>query len=62
MKLRRCNRVHLIRLIVLLIALVAIFAPVIAELKPRLPKIRLWVCVDGDAPEVPGARSLPDWK
>jgi len=37
------------------------FAPVIAELKPRLPKIRLWVCVDGDAPEVPGARSLADW-
>jgi len=37
------------------------FASVIAELKPRLPKIKLWICVDGDPPELPDARSLMDW-
>ncbi len=37
------------------------FAPVIAELQPRLPKIRLWICTDGDAPEVTGATSLESW-
>jgi acyl-CoA synthetase (AMP-forming)/AMP-acid ligase II len=37
------------------------FAQVIAELRPRLPKIRHWVCVDGDAPEVAGAVFLQDW-
>ena len=37
------------------------FAPVIAELRPRLPKVRLWICIDGDAPEVPQARSLQAW-
>ncbi|HQR48571.1 MAG TPA: AMP-binding protein, partial [Steroidobacteraceae bacterium] len=37
------------------------FAPVIAELQPRLPKIRLWICTDGDAPEVKGATSLQSW-
>ncbi|TJY58392.1 long-chain fatty acid--CoA ligase [Sinimarinibacterium sp. CAU 1509] len=37
------------------------FASVIAELQPRLPKVMLWICLDGDAPEVQGARSLADW-
>ncbi|WP_137896399.1 AMP-binding protein [Ramlibacter sp. 2FC] len=37
------------------------FAPVIAELQPRLPKVRLWICVDGEAPEVQGSVSLTDW-
>ncbi len=37
------------------------FAPVIAAMQPRLPKIRLWICVDGEAPEVAGARSLTSW-
>ena len=37
------------------------FAPVIAELKPRLPKVRQWICIDGDLPDFPGARSLADW-
>lgn len=37
------------------------FAPAIAELRPQLPKIRLWICIDGDAPELPGSRSLADW-
>ena len=37
------------------------FAPVIAELKPRLPKIRLWVCVDDDLPDFEGAQSLQAW-
>ena len=37
------------------------FAPVIAELKPRLPKIRLWICIDDELPEFPGARSLASW-
>ncbi len=37
------------------------FAPVIAELKPRLPRVRLWICIDGELPEFPGALSLADW-
>jgi acyl-CoA synthetase (AMP-forming)/AMP-acid ligase II len=37
------------------------FAPVIAELKPRLPRVRLWICIDGDLPDFPGARSLASW-
>jgi acyl-CoA synthetase (AMP-forming)/AMP-acid ligase II len=37
------------------------FAPVIAELKPRLPRIRLWICIDGELPDFPGARSLASW-
>ena len=37
------------------------FAPVIAELQPRLPKIRHWICVDGSAPEIIGSHSLQDW-
>ncbi len=37
------------------------FAPVIAELKPRLPKITLWICIDGELPDFPGAQSLQGW-
>ena len=37
------------------------FAAAIAALRPRLPKIRLWICIDGEAPEIPGARPLADW-
>jgi acyl-CoA synthetase (AMP-forming)/AMP-acid ligase II len=37
------------------------FAPAIADLRPQLSKIRLWICINGDAPELPGARSLADW-
>ncbi|NJD32404.1 MAG: AMP-binding protein [Gammaproteobacteria bacterium] len=37
------------------------FAPVIQELKPRLPKIRLWICIDDEPADFPGARSLASW-
>jgi acyl-CoA synthetase (AMP-forming)/AMP-acid ligase II len=37
------------------------FAAVIGELQPRLPKIRHWVCVDGEAPEVAGSVELQAW-
>ena len=37
------------------------FAGVIAELQPRLPKIKYWICVDGAAPEVTGAVTLDAW-
>ncbi|HEV2598872.1 class I adenylate-forming enzyme family protein [Sphingopyxis sp.] len=34
------------------------FADVIEKLKPSLPRIRHWICIDGD---VPGAVSLESW-
>ncbi len=37
------------------------FAAAIAQLRPQLPKIRLWICIDGEAPELPGSRALADW-
>jgi acyl-CoA synthetase (AMP-forming)/AMP-acid ligase II len=37
------------------------YAPAIAGLRSRLPKVRLWVCIDGDAPELPEARTLESW-
>jgi acyl-CoA synthetase (AMP-forming)/AMP-acid ligase II len=37
------------------------FAPVIARMHPSLPKVKAWICIDGEAPEVPGARSLQTW-
>jgi acyl-CoA synthetase (AMP-forming)/AMP-acid ligase II len=37
------------------------FEPVVAELKPRLPKIKLWICIDDEAPGFPDARSLASW-
>ncbi|WP_324731209.1 AMP-binding protein [Pseudomonas paeninsulae] len=37
------------------------FAEVIAEMQPHLPKIKLWICIDGDAKAVPGAIPLHSW-
>jgi len=37
------------------------FAPIVAELRPKLPKIKLWICIDADLPDFPGARSLTSW-
>lgn len=37
------------------------FVATIAELQPRLPKVKRWICVDGEAPEVEGAVSLETW-
>jgi acyl-CoA synthetase (AMP-forming)/AMP-acid ligase II len=37
------------------------FAPVVADLRPKLQKVKTWICIDGEAPEVQGARSLQDW-
>lgn len=37
------------------------FAPVIAGLQRKLPKVKRWICIDGDAAEVAGAVSLADW-
>ncbi len=37
------------------------FAPVVAELRPRLPKIKLWICIDDELPDFPGAHSLEGW-
>ena len=37
------------------------YAATIADLAPRLPRVKLWICVDGDAPEVAGSRSLAGW-
>ena len=37
------------------------FAPAIAELRPRLPKVKHWICVDGELPDFPGAASLMNW-
>lgn len=34
------------------------FADIIAALRPRLPKIKHWICVDADAPDAP---SLEKW-
>ena len=37
------------------------FAPTIAELKSRLPKVKLWICTDGEPAELPDALSLEHW-
>jgi len=37
------------------------FAPAVAELRPRLPKVKLWLCIDGEPAELPGVRSLASW-
>lgn len=37
------------------------FAPVIASLQARLPKVRHWICIDGEAPDVQGAVALTVW-
>lgn len=37
------------------------FAGAIAGIQARLPKVKHWICVDGEAPEVAGAVSLQRW-
>jgi acyl-CoA synthetase (AMP-forming)/AMP-acid ligase II len=37
------------------------FAPIVAELKPRLPKIKLWICIDDELSDFAGSRSLAGW-
>jgi acyl-CoA synthetase (AMP-forming)/AMP-acid ligase II len=37
------------------------FAPVVAELRPKLPKVKAWICIDGESPGLPDARSLQSW-
>jgi len=37
------------------------FAAVIAELRPKLPGIGLWICIDGEPADFPGALSLAHW-
>jgi acyl-CoA synthetase (AMP-forming)/AMP-acid ligase II len=37
------------------------FAPVVATLRPGLRKVRAWICIDGESPEVPEARPLQGW-
>jgi acyl-CoA synthetase (AMP-forming)/AMP-acid ligase II len=37
------------------------FAAVIAELRPKLPGIRLWICIDDEPAGIPGALSLAHW-
>ncbi|MEH0166801.1 AMP-binding protein [Paucibacter sp. JuS9] len=37
------------------------FSPTVAALQPLLPKVRHWICIDGEAPEVAGAVSLHAW-
>jgi acyl-CoA synthetase (AMP-forming)/AMP-acid ligase II len=34
------------------------FAEVITQLRPRLPKVKLWICIDG---ELPDSTSLENW-
>jgi acyl-CoA synthetase (AMP-forming)/AMP-acid ligase II len=37
------------------------FAATVAVLRPGLQKVKAWICIDGVAPEVPGAHSLHSW-
>lgn len=37
------------------------FADIVATLRPRLPKVRLWICIDGDESQSDGAASLTAW-
>jgi len=37
------------------------FAPAIAEVQARLPKVKQWICVDGGAETLAGAVALQDW-
>lgn len=34
------------------------FAAIVAELRPRLPKVKTWICIDGELPQV---HSLKSW-
>jgi acyl-CoA synthetase (AMP-forming)/AMP-acid ligase II len=37
------------------------FAPIIATIQARLPKIKHWICLDGESTEVANAIRLSDW-
>jgi len=37
------------------------FAPAIATIQARLPKIKHWICIDGESPEIAGSVSLKAW-
>ena len=37
------------------------FAAVVAALRPQLPKVRLWICIDGDGAEPEATLSLAAW-
>lgn len=37
------------------------FAANIAEIQTRLPKIKYWICIDGESPEISASVSLSDW-
>ena len=37
------------------------FAPVVAGLRASLRKVKAWICIDGESPEVPEARPLKGW-
>ena len=37
------------------------FAAVVAALRPQLPKVRLWICIDGDGAEAEATLSLAAW-
>ena len=34
------------------------FAPMVAEMRPKLPRVKLWICIDADLPDAP---SLENW-
>ncbi len=38
-----------------------VFADIVAGLQPRLPKIKRWICIDGEAPGVAACISLDRW-
>jgi acyl-CoA synthetase (AMP-forming)/AMP-acid ligase II len=37
------------------------FAALVAGLRPKLPRIRLWICIDDEPADFPGALSLAHW-
>jgi len=37
------------------------FAPTIATIQARLPKVKHWICIDGESPEIVGSVSLKAW-
>jgi acyl-CoA synthetase (AMP-forming)/AMP-acid ligase II len=39
----------------------ASFAPAVAQLQADLPKIKYWICIDGEIPELPAGVPLTDW-
>lgn len=37
------------------------FSAAIAQIQPRLPKVKHWICIDGESPEVAGSINLTAW-